>query len=411
MTSSSKRRILPSVTTLNSTSSSWRDKISEIVELKLNAVALFLTGLNSEQRQVCYAELEKIKRLQPFSIPFVHAVTTMPEGEFQYLVETFSTEAFNLHSTDEYPLLHPLSREIRPRIFIENTLHNHALSLREVEDFGGICFDLSQLEDTRRNSITLYEEMLTLAETKTVGANHISAVGVEPRAHHDDWRLYSIHATETPAEFEYLADLDPRAFSSLCAIELENPLHEQLRYLSAIRSALETAENSRSSIKHHQDPLPSLPYRPNVCMLVVNRERKLFLGERLNCPGIWQFPQGGVEAEFSLEDNVLNELHEELGAPRQRFRIIKKLHATRTYDFEKPPEYAKGRWRGQTQTFWLVEFLGDDHEINLVTAEQELSAFLWCSIDEVKKLAEPQRLKGYLDAIGEVERYLTEGRR
>lgn len=150
-----------------------------------------------------------------------------------------------------------------------------------------------------------------------------------------------------------------------------------------------------------------LPLRPNVCMLVFNREHKLFLGERAGEPGIWQFPQGGVEPESSLEDNVYRELNEELGLPRKALRIAKKLEALHEYDWSRIPGYAVGKWRGQSQTFWLVEFIGDDTLINLDQPEQEFMAWKWCEIDEVRSLAEPKRLRGYEKPLQEFINFLA----
>jgi putative (di)nucleoside polyphosphate hydrolase len=147
----------------------------------------------------------------------------------------------------------------------------------------------------------------------------------------------------------------------------------------------------------------SLPLRPNVCMLVLNQEQRIFVGEREGSPGVWQFPQGGAETNTPLEENVLRELHEELGAEKSRFRIIKKLTATNEYDFSDPPGYAIGKWRGQAQTFWLVEFLGTDADFKLDRYDQEFSDFRWCTIQEVRQLAEPKRLRGYEAALKELE--------
>ena len=138
-----------------------------------------------------------------------------------------------------------------------------------------------------------------------------------------------------------------------------------------------------------------LPLRPNVCMLIFNSERKLFLGERHDETGVWQFPQGGAEPEFSLEENVYRELEEELGIRRSSLQIEKKLDSTHEYEFRNPPSYARGKWRGQSQTCWLVRFLGTDAEINLDTAEPEFMSWKWCEVDEVRMLAEPKRLPGY----------------
>ena len=152
--------------------------------------------------------------------------------------------------------------------------------------------------------------------------------------------------------------------------------------------------------------MDKLPLRENVCMLLFNKEQRLFLGERQKEKGIWQFPQGGAEPHLSLEENVLKELEEELGIGRDSLRIVKRLEATHQYDFNNPPEYAVGKWRGQNQTFWLVEFLGSDAEINLENSEPEFMAWKWCSIKEVHQLAEPKRLPGYLKPLQEFEEFL-----
>jgi len=139
-------------------------------------------------------------------------------------------------------------------------------------------------------------------------------------------------------------------------------------------------------------------------MLVVNREGKLFLGERAGEPGVWQFPQGGIEEKDSLEENVLRELNEELGAAKDKFKIIRKFEATHDYNFRNPPAYAKDKWRGQTQTFWLVEFLGDDKDLDLNAHEQEFMGFKWCTPSEVRRFTEPVRLPGYEAPLVEFEK-------
>ncbi|MCO6431269.1 MAG: NUDIX domain-containing protein [Deltaproteobacteria bacterium] len=149
--------------------------------------------------------------------------------------------------------------------------------------------------------------------------------------------------------------------------------------------------------------MEDLPFRPNVCMLVVNQSGRLFLGERNGSPGVWQFPQGGVEPHLSEEENVIKELHEELGIDERHIEIVKRLKTRHQYDFSKVPEYAVGKWRGQKQSFWLVRFLGKDSDIKLDRFSPEFSSFRWCTVDEVRSLAEPKRLPGYNSALQEFE--------
>ena len=149
-----------------------------------------------------------------------------------------------------------------------------------------------------------------------------------------------------------------------------------------------------------------LPLRPNVCLLVLNREGRFFLGERLGEPGHWQFPQGGIIPGSALEENALRELEEELGAHANAFRLIKTLKATHSYEWDSPPDYARDKWRGQEQRFVLVEFLGEDSQIDLSRHEPEFMNWKWCSLEEIQKLAEPKRMTGYLAPLDEAEKFL-----
>ena len=136
-------------------------------------------------------------------------------------------------------------------------------------------------------------------------------------------------------------------------------------------------------------------------MLLYNSDKKLFLGERNKHPGVWQFPQGGEEKGLSPEENVIKELHEETGADKKLFLITKKLSSKYEYDFLETPDYAKGIWRGQSQTFWMVQFIGNDTDFDLNRFEPEFMNFRWCDVEEVKQLAEPRRLKSYIKPLNE----------
>lgn len=149
-----------------------------------------------------------------------------------------------------------------------------------------------------------------------------------------------------------------------------------------------------------------LPLRPNVCILIMNRDGLLFIGERLNEPGSWQLPQGGVDRNFSLEENALREAQEETGIPREMLRVVAQFKATHQYEFERPPEAYKDKWRGQSQTFWLLEFQGEDSIIDLTTHEPEFRSWCWVSSQELLKKVEPRRVPGYLKPITEFEEYL-----
>lgn len=228
-------RCIPSITTHSRGGHGWREKIPELPELGVTECALFVTGLTSSQREECYTLLLQAKQLLPFTIPFVHAVSSMREDEFWFLHDTFGTEAFNLHPQWDFPLVHSLSTRIRERIFIENCSVSTPLTREDLVGFAGLCLDLSHLEDARRNHPENFARTVALTRTTKVGANHISGVrnlGVRP-----DGSLggTSTHIAETSEDFSYLATIPARCFSAVLALELENPIKEQLELIDDVK--------------------------------------------------------------------------------------------------------------------------------------------------------------------------------
>ena len=53
-------------------------------------------------------------------------------------------------------------------------------------------------------------------------------------------------------------------------------------------------------------------YRPNVGIIIVNKEGKLFWGKRVH-QDAWQFPQGGIRENETPQQAVFRELKEEVG--------------------------------------------------------------------------------------------------
>jgi putative (di)nucleoside polyphosphate hydrolase len=145
------------------------------------------------------------------------------------------------------------------------------------------------------------------------------------------------------------------------------------------------------------------PLRPNVCMLLFNHQYKIFLAERVDQVGHWQFPQGGIEDGTTPEMSSLRELHEETGAPLSSFKLISQINGTNDYEFKVTPRYAVDKWRGQTQTFWLYKFVGDDTDIDISKHDPEFISWRWCTVEEVRRLANTTRLKSYESSIIEFQ--------
>jgi len=137
-----------------------------------------------------------------------------------------------------------------------------------------------------------------------------------------------------------------------------------------------------------------LPYRRNVGAVLFSREGRVFVARRADLPnaeggaGGWQLPQGGIDADEDPRVAVLRELAEEIGTDRAE--IIAEYPEWLSYDL--PPELIGvalgGRYRGQTQRWFALRFLGEDGDIRLdADHDPEFDAWRWADIGELPALA------------------------
>jgi putative (di)nucleoside polyphosphate hydrolase len=152
--------------------------------------------------------------------------------------------------------------------------------------------------------------------------------------------------------------------------------------------------------------LNKLPYRQGVGIMLANKEKKIFVGKRIDNRAAWQMPQGGVDQDENIVDAAKRELKEETGV--SSIKIIKKSDKIYTYDL---PDYLlgkiwKGRFKGQEQTWFLAQFLGEDDEINLDQKNAEFKKWKWVNIDELPDLIVPFKKELYLELVKEFKSFI-----
>jgi putative (di)nucleoside polyphosphate hydrolase len=131
-----------------------------------------------------------------------------------------------------------------------------------------------------------------------------------------------------------------------------------------------------------------LPLRTGVGIILLNKENKVFVGRRIDNPKkFWQMPQGGVEKNESFFQAAKRELKEETGI--KSVKLIKKIDGWYIYNLPKIllGKIWKGKYRGQKQKWFIMEFVGDEKEININTKNPEFLDWKWIDVSELTKVA------------------------
>ena len=131
-----------------------------------------------------------------------------------------------------------------------------------------------------------------------------------------------------------------------------------------------------------------LPLRIGVGILLLNNENKVFVGKRIDNPqSFWQMPQGGVDKNEDFLQAAKRELKEETGI--KSVELIKELNDWLEYDLPKNllGKIWEGKYRGQTQKWFIMRFLGKNEEINIKTKNPEFLDWQWINSSELPNIS------------------------
>ena len=151
-----------------------------------------------------------------------------------------------------------------------------------------------------------------------------------------------------------------------------------------------------------------LPLRKGVGIVLLNNKNKVFVAKRIDNPkNFWQMPQGGVDGGENYYEAALRELKEETSVAS--VELIQEIDKKLTYIL---PDHLigiiwKGRFKGQTQKWFVMRFIGNKSEINIKTKNPEFLDWKWIDLEDLTKIAVNFKLDVYKNLKQEVSKILN----
>ncbi len=144
-----------------------------------------------------------------------------------------------------------------------------------------------------------------------------------------------------------------------------------------------------------------LPYRPCVGICLFNEKDQVFVAERIDTPGAWQMPQGGIDKGEDPCDAAFRELEEEIGTAKAS--LMGRTDDWLAYDL---PDHLigkvwKGRYRGQKQIWYAFRFEGSDKDINIDTKHPEFGRWKWVDLETIPELIVPFKRDIYVEIVNQ----------
>lgn len=149
------------------------------------------------------------------------------------------------------------------------------------------------------------------------------------------------------------------------------------------------------------------PYRPNAGIVVFNRTGEVLVGDRIQYPGMFQFPQGGLDDGEDPLEGALRELYEETSLkldPPPAGELKDWLH----YDFPLDVPVHLRSYQGQKQKWFFFFWEGDPSTLVLDHHEQEFASLQWKDFDLVVRDIIEFKKPVYLKILEEGKRIINE---
>ena len=151
-----------------------------------------------------------------------------------------------------------------------------------------------------------------------------------------------------------------------------------------------------------------LPLRSGVGIIVLNKDNKVLVAKRIdNQKDFWQMPQGGVDVGEDYLAAAYRELEEETSI--KNVKLIKELDVLTSYVLPKNllGVIWKGKYRGQEQKWFVMEFFGQNSEIDIKTENPEFCEWKWIDLEKITDHVVDFKLHVYEDVKNKVKEIIN----
>jgi putative (di)nucleoside polyphosphate hydrolase len=150
---------------------------------------------------------------------------------------------------------------------------------------------------------------------------------------------------------------------------------------------------------------PAQFFRAGAGAVILNHQGLALVLERVDSPGAWQLPQGGLDRQEEPLAAALREAAEETGILPHALKLLDRYPEPLAY--ELPPEFRTGTTgRGQVQYWFLFRFAQEDGVID-VQSGGEFLAWRWLPFAELLAVVAEFRRPLYRKLADRFQKYLA----
>lgn len=127
-----------------------------------------------------------------------------------------------------------------------------------------------------------------------------------------------------------------------------------------------------------RDYIDAQGFRANVGIVIINDDRRVFLGGRARLRG-WQFPQGGIRLGERTEEALYRELAEEVGLGPDQVQLLGRTRGWLRYRL--PQQFVRREAEplciGQKQCWFLLRLTAAETALRFNTTDQPAEFDRW----------------------------------